>query len=280
MLRFLRVQNVIKGDYLSEAKTEAVFRQTLLVSSYEVDCRGRVRPSVLFSYMLDSAWKHVKNTGFSYSTLLADGKLWAASKFLIVFNTFPKWNDEVIIDTWGKAVDRFYAMREFVIYSKKKEKLASATSSWLIIDRNRNRPQKMDRLWAEFPFQPGVAELDVEFEKLPALSTDKIQSRYVVRFSDIDINKHATASSYMKWILDSFPAEVLENKTLKSFEINFMAEAQLDDKISVTMEADGESCLCNIKRERDSKEMCRERVAWNDLCTDIYLYTRHDGDGA
>jgi len=213
--------------------------------------------------MLDSAWKHVKNTDFSYSKLLAEGQLWAASKFLVVFNAFPKWDDEVIVGTWGKAVDRFYALREFVIYSKNKEKLASATSSWLIIDRNKNRPQKMDRLWAEFPFQPGVSELDFELEKLPVLSIDGIQSRYGVRFSDIDINKHATASSYMQWILDSFPAEVLENKSLRSFEINFMAEAQLGDKISVSMEDEKESYLCTIKRDRDGREMCRARVAWN-----------------
>lgn len=244
-------------------KTEAVFRRTHLVSSYEVDCRGRARPSFLFSYMLDSAWKHVMNTDFSYSKLLSEDQLWAASKFRIVFHSFPEWNEEVIVETWGKAVDRFYALREFVIYSKSKEKLASATSSWLIIDRNKNRPQKMDRLWAEFPFQAGVAELDFELAKLPVLSIDTLRSRYVVRFSDIDFNKHATASSYMRWILDSFPAGVLEDKTLRSFEINFMAEAQLGDKISVSMEDEKESYLCTIKRDRDGREMCRARVAWS-----------------
>ena len=246
---------------------DAVFRQTHLVNSYEIDVRGRARPSVLFSYMLDGAWNHVRDSGFSHKKLLKDNKLWAASRFLIVFHTIPKWNQEVRVEMWGKGVDRFLALREFVLISAGGEKLASASSSWLIIDRKTNRPQKMERLWVEFPFQPGVVEIDAPLDKLPHSDKAEIRTHHEVLFTDLDINRHLTASRYMEWILDGFPEEVLEKKYPYCFEINFMAEAGLHDLLSVSIAREKNSYLCAIMRDSDGKEMCRARVTWMDART-------------
>jgi len=130
---------------LSDDKT--VRKDKHLIYSYEVDVRGRVQPSVLAGYLLDSAWNHANMSEFGYGKLLEQGQLWVLSKLLVIFNRMPKWNDEVIVETWGKGVDRFYALRDFVIHSYIDEKLVVATSCWLILDRNSYRPQKLDKLY-------------------------------------------------------------------------------------------------------------------------------------
>ena len=242
----------------------SILKTTQLIHSYDIDVRGKAKPGVLFNYMLDIAWNHVKSTDFSYSALLEQGQLWIASKIFILFYGFPRWNDRVIVKTWGKGLDRFYALRDFVICTDENKKLASATSSWLIIDQNKFRPQKLDKLLRDFPFEMGKNELDVKLEKIPPLSNGEINSQYTVCFTDLDINRHANASKYMEWILNSFPSEVLENKDLKSFEINFLSEAQLNDEISVSTELVDEFHLCRINRNKDGKEICRARVVWGD----------------
>jgi medium-chain acyl-[acyl-carrier-protein] hydrolase len=176
---------------------------------------------------------------------------------------FPKWNDEVTVETWGSGIDRFYALRDFVVRSRTRENLAVATSSWVIFDRATFRPQKLDRLRQRFPFRPGISALDANLEKLPPLTEGEIRSRAIVRFTDLDVNRHVTASRFMQWILDSFPTEVLENSTLRSFEINFMAEAQIGNEIAVMIQPVDAYYLCSIHRPNDQRELCRARLIWN-----------------
>jgi medium-chain acyl-[acyl-carrier-protein] hydrolase len=245
----------------------ALLKQQHVVYSYEVDMRGFIKPSILLSYMLESAWNHVRSTDFSYSRLLAEGQLWAASRLLIIFNRLPKWNDEITVETWGKGIDRFFALRDFVVRSSTQEKLAVATSAWLIIDRTTLRPQKLDKLRETFPFHPGNSALDVKLQKLHPVTEGKIRTRSIVRYTDLDVNRHVIASRYMRWILDSFSADILEGCSLKSFEIDFLSEAKLEDEIAVAIQPDYEYYLCTISRESDGAELCRARLTWGDFST-------------
>jgi acyl-ACP thioesterase len=240
----------------------AVWKEEYVVRSYEVDIRRRVKPNIIFSYLLDSAWNHALSSEFNYDDLSNRDQLWALAKFLMVIDQSPEWNDRITVETWGKDIDRFYALRDFSIYSSAGKKLVAATSAWLILDQKTYRPQKLDRLRANFPFQFGRHELDVKLEKIPALIQQKESSRIVVRFTDIDVNKHVNASKYMQWIMDSYPVEVLEAKDFRSFEINFITEAKLDDEIIVSVESTEKQDLCNIKRATDDKELCRARLEW------------------
>jgi acyl-ACP thioesterase len=129
------------------------------------------------------------------------------------------------------------------------------------------RPQKLDRLRQKFPFRLGISELDVKLEKLPPLTEGEIRIRNVVRFTDLDVNRHVIASRYMLWILDSFPAEILENSSLRSFEINFMAEARLGDRIAVSIQPFDGRYLCTINRDGDGRVLCRARLVWGNTST-------------
>ncbi len=244
---------------------EVIWKEKHTVYSYEVDTKCKATLPVLFSYMLNSAWNHANSSFLSYNNLQAQGQLWTLVRFLIIINEFPKWNDTVCVETWGKGVDRFFALRDFIIYSENEDKLASATSSWLILDKNTYRPQKLDALVEKFPFQFGKHELNIKLEKLPALTNFKSSCSDTVRFRDLDVNKHVNAAKYMQWILDSYPLEIIENKNVKSFEINFLLEALLGDTISMLIETKNESTLTflnSIVRKSDNKELCRARVKW------------------
>jgi len=243
-------------------RVEPVWKEKHVVHSYEVDVRGRAKPHVLFRYMLNSAWNHALSSEFSYEKLSNRGHFWALARFLMICNQFPQWNDQVVVETWGKDTDRFYALRDFIIHSTEGEKLVVATSSWLILNTETYRPQKLDRLREYFPFQFGRHELDVKLDKIHALVREQERSRYVVHFTDIDVNKHVNASKYMQWMLDGYSVEILEKKALKSFDLNFIAEAKIDDEIIVSVESAKKHDLCSVRRVTDSKELCRARLEW------------------
>jgi medium-chain acyl-[acyl-carrier-protein] hydrolase len=236
--------------------------RTYLLHSYEVDVRGRARPGVLFAFLLDSAWSHVRSSAFDFDSLEEQGRFWVVSKFYAHFGRIPRWDESITVKTWGSGTDRLYALRDFVVRSEAGEKVAEATSAWLILDRGTLRPQKVDVLRGLFPFANPEAALSRPFEKLRAPSAGLPQTRYAVRFTDQDVNRHVNAARYLEWILDSLDGEMLSQRDLHSMEINFLAEGRLGDEIAVTVEPVGATHVCSITRLQDGKELCRALLSW------------------
>ena len=249
---------------MGESK-KSVWKDKYLVRSYEVDVNGRVRFPVIFNYLLNSTWNHAEGTEFSYTNMLTRGEVWALSRFMFRINRYPKWNDEIIVETWGKGSDRFFALRDYIIHSEKDGKLAAATSYWLILNKNTYRPQKLDFLLEQFPFQFGRHELEIELEKLHRPTSPEMGSADTVRFGDLDVNKHVGAARYTQWLMDGFPIDLVEKKDITSFEINFISEAKVGDAISTLIENVEQSpltFLASVARKIDNKELCTARVVF------------------
>ena len=81
--------------------------------------------------------------------------------------------------------------------------------------------------------------------------------------SDLDPNDHVTAMKYLQWIMDCHPRAILEEKLPRSVELSFLAEAGLDDKVTVYSENRDMSGLWSIKRPADQRELCRAKLAWS-----------------
>ncbi len=239
-----------------------ILRRSYRLHSWEVDRKAKARPDVLFSFMLDSAWAHANNSDFSYDALRDEGRLWVLSRFLAVFHEVPRWDDEVTIETWSKGTDKLFGLRDFVVFSAAGDKLASATSAWLVIDRKTSRIQRIDLENSDFPVELNRHAIDTKLGKIEERETLRTDFEYVVRYGDIDVNSHVNSSRYVRWILDSFPGTILEEKRLAGLEINFLAEAQMGDEVTVCSADAGEYFHCSVKRAGDSAELCRAKVSW------------------
>jgi acyl-ACP thioesterase len=56
---------------------------------------------------------------------------------------------------------------------------------------------------------------------------------FQVRTTDLDMNGHVNNTRFAQWVLDSLPLEAHEAHQLRSYEINFLAEARYRDRISI-----------------------------------------------
>lgn len=240
-----------------------ILKRKYRLHSWEVDQKGRGRPDILFSFLLDSAWAHANNSDFSYEALREEGQLWVLSRFLAVFNALPKWDDEITIETWSKGTDRLFGLRDFALYDDSGKKLASATSAWLVIDRKTSRIQRIDQLNSSFPLLADRHEIETRLEKIEERETNKTSFKHAVTYSDIDVNKHVNSAKYLTWMLDSQTVELLNEKELKSFEINFLAEAQSGDEVFVSSAGGDGMVYSKVMRQKDGVELCRAKVKWS-----------------
>ena len=244
------------------AETPQVWKEKRIVESYDVDLCGRLRPHILFSYLLNAAWNHANGTRYGYAELSARNLMWVLIKFQMVVSTQPKWQDRLSIETWGKRIERLYALRDFRISAPSGATLVSATSSWLILDKTTGRPQRFDANTDGFPWQPQKEAIETNLKKVSELQGGREVASFRVHFSDIDVNRHVGSAKYLQWFMDSHSSDQLEKAIPQAIELSFLTEAILDDQVLVISEQRNESELCSLRRAKDSKELCRARIKW------------------
>jgi acyl-ACP thioesterase len=242
--------------------TVPVWKEQRLVESFDVDIRGRLRPQTLFAYLLNAAWNHAQGTGYGYDELSARNQMWVLIKMQLVVRRQPKWGDRVAIETWGKRIEKLYALRDFTAASATGEKMISATSSWMVLDKTSGRPRRLAQRADGFPWQPEREELETNLQRVPELQSGAQIADFRVQFSDIDVNRHVNSSKYLQWMIDAHSAGHLESEELSTAEISFLAEALPNDEVAVLSETRGECELCSVVRVRDRRELCRARFAW------------------
>lgn len=233
------------------------------VESFDIDCAGRLKPHALFAHLLNAAWKHANGTPFGFEELGGRGLMWVLAKLQLSVASMPRWGEAYSIETWGKGTERFYALRDFRVLSPRGEKLASATSAWMILDRASRRPQRMDEMREVFPWRPEDSEMETDLSRLPGVESGGERASFRAAFSDIDVNGHVTAARYLQWVLDSFSRDLLQNGSVRRIDINFLAEAMLDDEVVVRIEAVDGSQACSVYRPRDQRDLCRARIGWS-----------------
>jgi medium-chain acyl-[acyl-carrier-protein] hydrolase len=239
-----------------------IWTERRVIGWLDVDLAGRLRPETLFGYLLDAAAGHAQGSVYGYEELAARNQKWVMVKLQLLIRRQPRWGETVTVETWGKRIQRLYALRDFAMTSSTGEKLVSGTSAWLIIDQRRGLPQRWDARSESLPWQTTRDELETSLEKVPELQEGREAGRFAVHFSDIDVNRHVNATRYLQWIVDSHPHEQLVASEVSSVDISFLTEALPGDEVIVVSEDLGCSELCAIRRATDGKELCRAELRW------------------
>lgn len=240
----------------------AVWKEKRVIESFDVDILGRLHPQTLFSFLLNAAWNHACKGTYGFTELTAHDLYWVLVKAQILIKRLPNWREQITIETWGKRKVRLYALRDFIITSEEGEKLISATSSWMILDRKNGKPQRFDEKSESLPWNPQKNEIETNLEKVPQLNYGKELRKFRIHFSDIDVNRHVNSAKYVEWIINSHSQKHLETNNIGSIEISFLSEASSDDVVAVYSEVSNGFRLYSVKNYVDEKELCRARIKW------------------
>ncbi len=227
------------------------------VNSYHSDKNGKLSLSSLFHFLQECAWDNARLNDFGYEFLKSENAFWVLSRMLVQIDEYPKWKDEIEIKTWPKGSDGFFALRDFEIY-KNGNVIGRATSSWLILDMNTHRPQKLDRF--NFIHENFLQEnaIDIKLGKINTGSELKCLEKRKVYYSDLDVNQHVNNATYVRWVLDSHFSD--ENGDfISEVEINFISELMLNDQFQVFKSENNQDLMYYLKNLED-KEICKIRL--------------------
>jgi len=237
------------------------------VHVYETGPEGRLSLHSLFDYLQDIASDHAVKLGYGRDDLLKHNSFWVLSRIYAEISCWPSWGENILIKTWPRGTDRFFALRDFEINYTGGKSIARATSSWLIIDRDTKRIKRPDnnlsRLNSAMDDEKALPRNAAKLE--PSPSNYRRTHNFNVKISDLDINLHTNNARYLKWVTDSYDLDFILKNVPLSAEINYLAESRFNDSIAVMIS--DESNLSNafkhsIIRTNDNTEICRIRIRW------------------
>jgi medium-chain acyl-[acyl-carrier-protein] hydrolase len=215
--------------------TETVWTATYDVNTIVLDARKRLGLVGLLNILQDAAWLHASHLGWGYEDLIRYGTIWVLARQKLAMGDWPHWRDVVTIRTWARPTTGALAVREFEIFVGG-NKLGECTTSWLILDYQTRRPQKLDRAFHDTLCRKD-GHLSIEAQKIAPRAGLAPAASFAVRDSDLDINGHVNNTRYAQWATDSLTPEELETLRIAEYEVNFLAETRVGDIVAVERSA-------------------------------------------
>lgn len=244
-----------------------IYEKEYVIPVYDIGADGRLNPHSLFNYLQDIASEHAVKLRFGKDDLMKENRFWVLSRIAADIAFWPGWEETIIVKTWPRGTDKLFALRDFRVYHPDGRHIASASSSWLVVDRESRRIHRPDslltRLNADLPVESSLGRNAVKLEQVH--EDVKTGKPFRVKISDLDINLHTNNVGYIKWISDSYDLEFRLSKVPLSVEVNYLAESRWDDELTVRTGQDkNQPGIYNhsVFRTIDNTELCRARIEW------------------
>jgi len=243
-----------------------IWETTTKIRAFDVDANDRLKVSTILDYFQDAASNDAERLNFGYSNFVPRGLTWVLSWGKFEFIHYPKFIDEVKIQSWGKKQYKLYSIRDYLMFDSKDEIICRGTSAWLLLDIKSLRPKNLPQLFPEIKMHDSIdALIDLPQKITHASEPDSIYTTQV-RYSDIDLNQHANNAKYIELMLDCFEKEFYKEHTIKSLVVSFSAESKFGDEIQLFKGIEKEIPLTHYVEARNqtsNKMVFQAIVEWN-----------------
>jgi len=207
-----------------------VYQEKKRVACYESDSTEKMLPTTAMNYFQEASTNQGNQLGLGGDYLKANNLAWFLVKYMIRFNDYPRYQDEVTITTRATGMDKFCATRRFTIEDASGAESVIADTQWLLINRDTEKMERIDEhpeMDAYQCFEKGQPI----FKKIAKINQIDLEKSFSVRFLDIDFNKHVNHVKYLAWAIEVLPLEVVKTKQLSEAKMVYKAQCFYGDQI-------------------------------------------------
>ncbi len=211
-----------------------IYYETFQINAIECDFNQALKPAILFQHLTESAVVHATQLGVGFDAMIAQNLVWVHSRMKIKFYGFPRVGDTIAIRTWPRTIRRrLVYIRDFEVLDAGGQRLAAATSAWLILNAATHRLAPPKSLNLDLPEVGDRIGLDDPLERIGLEQSGEERLRVRAGYSAVDILGHVNNSRYVEWICDAFPLELFRQRRLDWMQINYEHEVLPGEEVSI-----------------------------------------------
>lgn len=195
-------------------------------------------PYVLLSDLQETADEGAADTGWGRDAIGEYNCCWIVLRYRINIIRLPSWREEFTIRTWTCGNKKLFFDREFEVYDSNNECIATASSVWILADKDTHRPVFPSYL-EKLP--QGVVQSEkltmgqsAPKLKIPAKPEErKSEVTKYADYSELDHNNHVNNTRYLAWIYDALYKCGYDIHNVSDININYISEVKSGSKVDI-----------------------------------------------
>lgn len=209
----------------------SIYYHQLQISSKDCTKNKSIKLPNLLDHLQEAAWSNATKLGFSTIDLMENNITWVMNRMRLEILRLPKHKENIKVETWPAAMDKYFTKRDFRVWSEDNELLVEATSNWLVMDIDERKLIAIPDYIKDANFVVDRNNVTPISEKVKYKDDLTEKSRDIqVSWFDIDINDHVNNIKYYQWVLDSLGGAYLDDHQLKKIDITFKHEGKYGDE--------------------------------------------------
>ena len=209
---------------------------------------GSLKYTDLCNILQLTAAAHSEVGGISFSDMQEFNQAWVLSRMRVEITELPQWKDVVTVKTWINTFENSRSIRALELYVNGK-KMVGCETFWAVFNTKIRRPEALVLPFEHFELYPEQKATQISFSKINVSSETEMVFEKTVLLSDLDIVNHVNNVKYLEWCLDFVDIKLILNQKIKSFEMNFLKELSLKDKIIIHENLTSEAMIFNITKD-------------------------------
>ncbi len=203
----------------------------------EIAVKSEVAPfaSAVAEIIEIMATENAEKFGYGREVVLSYGGFWIVSKIRFNILAYPESDSTIIAETWPLPPGKIKVERQYRIKDKTGKTLVNAASEWCVLSTENRRPIRVEGdcfSGGHEYFNEHSGAGDFTRIRPSITDADFCCEREIIE-SDIDINKHTNNKRYTEMVLSCFSDEYLMKNPIKTYELHFVKETVLGDKIRI-----------------------------------------------
>jgi len=231
---------------------------------FHVDFTEKLTMGVLGNHLLNCAGFHAAERGFGIATLNENHYTWVLSRLAVEMEEMPRAYEKFSIQIWVENVYRLFTDRNFAILNQEGKPIGYARSIWAMISMETRKPADLLALHGG-KITDYICKKECPIDKAGRVKiTEQTPCfEYQVKYGDIDLNGHVNSIKYIEHSLNLFPLEMFREKSLRRFEVAYVAESYYGDKLSFYREQINENEFDIEIKKNDAEVVVRSKVIFN-----------------
>lgn len=197
---------------------------------YFVNFTGDIRLSALVDIMLLTSEKQLHQADADSTEMVQNNGLgWVVVQYHMDINQMPSLGQKLKVMTQATSYNKYFFYRDFWVEDMDGNVMVSAKSAFVLIDiKERKIVSATDRLDNKF----GADEINriQRFNRIKLPDDYDYSQKQHIGYYNIDVNKHVNNSYYFDWMVDTLDTDFIASHQLKSLDIKYEKELNLDSK--------------------------------------------------
>ncbi len=241
------------------------YEESFAIRTYEIDNHKKATIPALVRLMQEAAMQNVMQLKLSIWDLEEHHISWVLLKKNIHINRIPNLGETIIVTTQPTGFEKFFAYRDFRIFSQQRELLLYSATTWLLMDTQSRKMARIPQFILDYTSQmpPKKDWLPRPESKFPAFEKVDFSDDFRVSWHHLDFNQHLNNTQYIAWMLDTIPSTLLQNGILEQFEIQYRHECKLGDQLlAQTQQLGDHYFLHRLIHQDNQQEVAVAKSKW------------------